>query len=48
MAENAKALHTDIALLTTNKNGKLAVLCDTRLLLPGVSKEEAGMQEPSI
>lgn len=48
MAEKAKALQADIALLTTNRKSKLAELCDTKLLLPGVSKEEAGIQGRSI
>ena len=48
MAEKARSLHANLALMTTNKDGVLSAMTDTKIMIPGVSKEEAGIQGRSI
>lgn len=48
MAEKAIAMKADIALITTNRESKLASMTETMVWIPGVSKEEAGKKGTTV
>lgn len=48
MAQKAISMKAAVALITTNREGKLAFMTNTMIWIPGVSKETSGDQKQSV